>query len=319
MTAARRQSPKGHGDEDPNQLALELLWGERKPDEPAHSPITVARGATVAHLGKAEDRGPDQGDAGGALVVDEQRLPHPNPYGCAHCTNRATILLTLSTNERITVCRPHAGQYLRQAQPCADTRLDDEPVNRFTHVEQAIIRNAVADEAARYFGGLLGFGRDSAARYTSEAHLVKLIEKYGLSAVWAAVAAVIDDDPTVLERSPTERKRLRAARQARAESILEQALAALDTGDDAEANRLIDEAELIDPEYRPGRNSGLVLPPTWDEVRRTVVRVAARRATAAGLAGQDTPANAAVSGPRGGRGSHRRPAAEAGRQAGPVR
>lgn len=30
-----------------------------------------------------------------------------------HCTNRATLQLTLTTGEQVTVCRPHAAQYRR--------------------------------------------------------------------------------------------------------------------------------------------------------------------------------------------------------------
>lgn len=46
------------------------------------------------------------------VVVSERRLPHPNPHACAKCTtNRATLLLTLSNGEDVTVCRPHAAGY----------------------------------------------------------------------------------------------------------------------------------------------------------------------------------------------------------------
>lgn len=48
-----------------------------------------------------------------AFVVAEQRLPHPNPHGCAHCTNRATLLLTLVTGDQVHACRPHASRYPR--------------------------------------------------------------------------------------------------------------------------------------------------------------------------------------------------------------
>jgi hypothetical protein len=47
------------------------------------------------------------------LAVGEQRLPHPNPHGCAHCTNRATLLLTLVTGDQVATCRPHASRYPR--------------------------------------------------------------------------------------------------------------------------------------------------------------------------------------------------------------
>jgi len=42
-------------------------------------------------------------------VVDQQRLPLPNPHACAHCsTNRATLRLTMVTGEQVTVCRTPA-------------------------------------------------------------------------------------------------------------------------------------------------------------------------------------------------------------------
>jgi hypothetical protein len=47
-------------------------------------------------------------------VVDQERLPHPNPHSCAHCTtNRATLRLTLTGGAQVTVCRPHATRYPR--------------------------------------------------------------------------------------------------------------------------------------------------------------------------------------------------------------
>jgi len=48
-----------------------------------------------------------------AQVVAQDRLPHPNPHGCAHCPNRATQLLTLLGGGQVTVCRPCACRYPR--------------------------------------------------------------------------------------------------------------------------------------------------------------------------------------------------------------
>src|SRR5205823_366127 len=89
---------------------------------------------------------------------------------------------------------------------------DVEQTVQFTTVEQAQIRNAVADYAAGYYGGPLGLGRDSAARYTAEGHLRALVDRHGLGAVWQAVAAVIEAEPGVLDRSVRERDELRAQR-----------------------------------------------------------------------------------------------------------
>lgn len=50
------------------------------------------------------------------LVVAQERLPHPNPNVCAHCTtNRATLRLILVGGRQVTVCRPHAARYPRPA------------------------------------------------------------------------------------------------------------------------------------------------------------------------------------------------------------
>ena len=50
-------------------------------------------------------------------VAQQERLPHPNPHGCEYddCTNRATLRLTLDTDEQVNLCRPHAARYLTAA------------------------------------------------------------------------------------------------------------------------------------------------------------------------------------------------------------
>ena len=47
------------------------------------------------------------------LVAAVERLPHPNPHQCAHCTNRATLRLILVTGCQIVTCRPCASRYPR--------------------------------------------------------------------------------------------------------------------------------------------------------------------------------------------------------------
>jgi hypothetical protein len=48
------------------------------------------------------------------VALAQERLPHPNPHACAHCTtNRATLRVTLADGTHVTVCRPHAGRYPR--------------------------------------------------------------------------------------------------------------------------------------------------------------------------------------------------------------
>jgi len=47
-------------------------------------------------------------------VVAQERLPHPNPYRCVHCTtDRATLRLILVDGRQVTTCRPHAARYPR--------------------------------------------------------------------------------------------------------------------------------------------------------------------------------------------------------------
>ena len=158
----------------------------------------------------------------------------------------------------------------------------------FTPIEQAIIRNAVADQAADYFGGPLGLGRDSAARYVSEGPLSELADRHGLGTVWDAVAAVIDADPTVLERDAQTRTATRAEREAHAEQLAETALAEFKQGAWNRASDLIDQAELIDPTYRPGRSEHNPFGYRWDEIRAAIER-RSQTGGAAALARQSFP------------------------------
>jgi len=55
------------------------------------------------------------------VVLAQERLAHPNPHTCAHCTiNRATLRLTLADENQVTVCRPHAARYPRPTIPASD-------------------------------------------------------------------------------------------------------------------------------------------------------------------------------------------------------
>jgi hypothetical protein len=47
------------------------------------------------------------------VILDVARLPHPNPHGCAHCSNRATLRLTVTGDQQVYVCRPCAARYPR--------------------------------------------------------------------------------------------------------------------------------------------------------------------------------------------------------------
>lgn len=124
-------------------------------------------------------------------------------------------------------------------------------LSAFTPVEQSLIRYAVADYAGRWYGkvGAWTFGVDDACRYVSEAQLSKLCDRHTLKVVWRAVAAVIDEDPTVLDGRLTDAqiKAREQERRTQAEAVLAQAVAAFKTGDYAEAGRLLDAAEVVCP------------------------------------------------------------------------
>ncbi|MEN3308876.1 MAG: hypothetical protein V7603_5078 [Micromonosporaceae bacterium] len=153
------------------------------------------------------------------------------------------------------------------AAPRAQERPDvDGP---FTPVELATIRNAVADHAARFYGGPAGFGRDSAARYVSEGQpLSELRDRHGRNAVWEAVAVQIRADESVLTRSEEQRAAGQRERQARIEALMARADTAFEQRDFDLTVRLLDEAQLVDPAHRP--TLGGTYPYTWAELRKLV-------------------------------------------------
>ena len=137
----------------------------------------------------------------------------------------------------------------------------------FAAVERAIIRNAVTDRAASYFGGPFDFSKSDAIRYVSEYYLRGLRDKYSLAEVWQAVAEAIEADLSALTRNPAQRDVVRMAREDRCEDLADQAMAALDAGDPGRAAALVDEAELIDPVYLVGTAKASPRTFTWAEVR----------------------------------------------------
>jgi N12 class adenine-specific DNA methylase len=141
---------------------------------------------------------------------------------------------------------------------------------QFTPLEAAVIRDTVADHASENYGGPFRFGEDDAARYTAEGHLHDLTAQHGFGAVWDAVAAVIAADKSVLYRSQADRDRLRAEREAHAEQLARDALAAFKRTDYDEALALVGQAELIDPLYRPSRTERRPNGLTWDAIRETI-------------------------------------------------
>jgi hypothetical protein len=124
----------------------------------------------------------------------------------------------------------------------------------FTPVEQAMIRHAVQDYAGRWYGqvGVFAFGRSDAARYVSEGHLGRLCDRHTLRAVWRAVAAEIDADPSVLETRYTDAHlaEREAARRAAADEADGRAHAAFAGGDLDATLAAIDDAELAAPTHR---------------------------------------------------------------------
>lgn len=137
----------------------------------------------------------------------------------------------------------------------------------FSAVELVMIRHAVEDHAAGWYGqvGPFTFGREQAARYTSEGPLSGLCDRHGLAAVWRAVAEVIEENPQVLEHRLSDEERAQRQRQraARAEYLAEETAVAFQAGDRERALEATYQAELADPTYRPAHC-------TFDELREII-------------------------------------------------
>jgi hypothetical protein len=87
---------------------MDPLFELSAPPSPPTAPAMVGAAETAARAI------PDPGSADELpRVVADQRLPHPNPHGCLHCTNRATLLLTLVMGSQVATCRPHTSRYPR--------------------------------------------------------------------------------------------------------------------------------------------------------------------------------------------------------------
>ncbi|GIF74187.1 hypothetical protein Asi02nite_37050 [Asanoa siamensis] len=146
-----------------------------------------------------------------------------------------------------------------------------EPVE-LTAREQAIIRNAVADHAAGYYGGPLALPRSDVPRHIADGHLEELEAVHGRDLIWEAVAAVIDSDTTVLHRTHDEREQRRLGRQAQAEDFSRQALAAFKQEDYDQAMALAEQGEMIDPLYRPSRSERRPNGMSWTDIRSAISR-----------------------------------------------
>lgn len=152
-------------------------------------------------------------------------------------------------------------------------------MTQFSPVDLVIIRHAVEDHAASWYGqvGPFTFGVDDAARYTTEgvSELRPLVDRYGLAAVWQAVRAEIDRQPTILDRRLTNDERaIRHRQRTEAAQVLSsQGVVAFKAGDFNQALACLDEAELISP-VPPGWR-------TWEQLRQIVREKAAEAATEA--------------------------------------
>jgi hypothetical protein len=76
----------------------------------------------------------------------------------------------------------------------------------------------------------------------------------------------------VLGRDDAERARRRDDRQAYAEQLAGAALAAFKQGYHDRALQLIDQAQLADPAYRPGRSDRRPHGASWDDIRQAMQR-----------------------------------------------
>jgi hypothetical protein len=146
--------------------------------------------------------------------------------------------------------------------------VDDQP--RLTAREEAIIRNAVDDHAAGYYGGPLRLPKADVPRDIADGHLEDLEKLHGRDAIWAAVAEVIGSDENVLHRSHADRERLRVDRENRAEKCSRKALAAFQGSDYDQALTLVEQGELIDPLYRPNRSERRPYGLSWSDIRATI-------------------------------------------------
>jgi N12 class adenine-specific DNA methylase/SAM-dependent methyltransferase len=124
-----------------------------------------------------------------------------------------------------------------------------DPLARFTLLERAVIEEAVRDHAAGYYrmpGS--GLSRYNAVRYVTEGHLKQLDHPF--AEVWAAVEAVINSDPAVLDRTEQDSAADRQQREETAERLVQhESLAAFEAGRYGRARRLLDQAQLLAPSY----------------------------------------------------------------------
>lgn len=116
----------------------------------------------------------------------------------------------------------------------------------FTDIDHARIQVATEDNAHRYYGGPLNFGKADAARYVTEGHL----KEYPLAETWREVTALIEARPEMLTWTAAE---VQQRQQALADMCEEYAVSAhrhMVTGWTDDAHGLINDGELCNPDHR---------------------------------------------------------------------
>lgn len=163
----------------------------------------------------------------------------------------------------------------------------DRRLALMTAEDQQRVRNAVADRGPGVFASpLVGGSRSNVARYLAEGGLGALLAgRHSWRTVWKAAEEVIDQDPTVMERTPQQAAADAQARTAQVDAIVDDAQQTLQAGDLARVAELLDQAMAVDPDHRlPGVGGSRALGRRLSEIRDAVrTRLAnEQRAAAAG-------------------------------------
>ncbi|WP_433635613.1 hypothetical protein [Nocardia sp. CA-120079] len=116
-------------------------------------------------------------------------------------------------------------------------------------VDQALLGTVAEEYAAENYDGHFEFGPERAARYTAEKYCKPLREKYGTEVISNAMAEYIHAHPEVLTRSRADRIERRTRRIAEGQALVEQADKASATGDHQRAHLLLEDAQMLIPDY----------------------------------------------------------------------
>ena len=135
----------------------------------------------------------------------------------------------------------------------------------FSELETAEIRNAVADHTDQPEGT-----DPHIVAMQVSAHLSSLIDRHGAAAVEAVIAATVIENPLMLGRTVQERDSAQYQRRQTVEGHVYDAMAALQRGEVKAARQSLDQAERLDPAYRPGRRDKIPYGVTWDRLRSLV-------------------------------------------------